>query len=86
MKIKREVDKILNIVEVLKEKLDSLQEKIDDRETKFDERSEKWQESEKGLEFSEETDRLTDLHLEIEGKIEDLVFNLDELLELAEQI
>ena len=84
MKINKEIDKIEGITQVLREKLETLQTKIDDREEKFGERSEKWQESDKGCEFQEETDRLSDLHIEIESEIENIEGALETLRELSE--
>jgi len=84
MKLNSEISKLEKIVEGMREKLDALQEKIDLREEEFDERSEKWQESDKGVEFQEETERLSDLHLEIESEIENIESAIETLRDLSE--
>lgn len=84
MKIQKEINQLEKITEILREKLDALQEKIDAREEKFCDRSEKWQESDKGVEFEEETERLSDMHLEIETEVENIEGAIATLRDLCE--
>ena len=64
--------------------MQQLQEKIENRGAKFDERSEKWQESSAGDNYQEETERLQDLHLDVENNIEEIESALDNIIEITE--
>lgn len=81
----KDIEKIAGILDSWKEKLDTLQGRIDSREETFGNRSERWQESEKGMDFEQETERLQDLHLEVETKMEEIAGALEELQDILNQ-
>ncbi len=85
MKLHKKINKCLQILADMLEQKDDLFETIEKREEIFNNRSEKWQESEKGIAYEEKTQELSDLHFEIEDRLETIETALHELLEITEE-
>ena len=77
LKINKELAKLIEEVEILKDKIDShFEELVDDRINWQEDRSEKWQESERAQEFEDETSELEEIQIDVNDSFDTL---LDEI-------
>ena len=77
IKINKELAKLIEEVEILKDKIDShFEELVDDRINWQEDRSEKWQESERAQEFEDETSELEEIQIDVNDSFDTL---LDEI-------
>tara|TARA_R100001163_G_scaffold12696_1_gene11872 strand:- start:1967 stop:2230 length:264 start_codon:yes stop_codon:yes gene_type:complete len=77
LKINKELSKLIEEVEILKDKIDShFEELVDDRINWQEDRSEKWQESERAQEFEDETSQLEEIQIDVNDSFDTL---LDEI-------